>query len=299
MRRLILCLAALLCACAHVSSTRFEPGQVWTLADATESEARLVIGAVQRRHGRTVIHASVVNLSAPPRAAEALERMHLFFSPHEPQGEPLTRFMLGGMSGETEEWYAGTIELDVSPDAPNGAVVIPHVALYESELRAAVSELVGADHPPVEFFGNSYELWRQGEASWPNLHDRELNRPLLRSIATAEAALRSQLSAFLVPVPPADPGPDETAVRDTEYDEHCLNRATVIVNQLNQDIGTTLLTRSEAWGLVWRADRQGPGQTGATVDRVICWLMDGDEESHLAFAWSVSPLRRLEDGEFN
>jgi hypothetical protein len=61
-------------------------------------------------------------------------------------------------------------------------------------------------------------------------------------------------------------------------------------NQDNQDLGATALTRSETWGLVWRADRRDRSSNGPMVDRVICWLTHDGEESHLAFYWNVSPL---------
>lgn len=194
--RLAVCFLVLaLGACAHMNQPELAIGQAWRFRDAPSAEARVIIARVEPRGGRRVVHFSILGLPMPPEAGELIQTMEASvaeIAPEPAASEPPTQIILGGMFDQ--EWYSGFVILDKATESAS----IPHIALYEDDLRSAVTELIEIDRAQYEHFDFAYQLWEQGEREWPSLHDSELTIPLasrvrdaLRSVPDLLQTLRS------------------------------------------------------------------------------------------------------------
>ena len=170
-------LAMMLMGCAHMDPPALAVGQAWRFLDAPSEDARIVIERIETRGDRRVVHASVVDLPMPPKARDLIARMEerrLEVSPEPVAENPPTQIILSGMLGAHGEWYSGSLLLDKA----TGVASIPHLAMYEDDLRSVLTELTDTERAPGEHFAFQYQLWEQGEREWPSLHDSELPIPL-------------------------------------------------------------------------------------------------------------------------
>lgn len=178
-------------------------GQAWRFQDAPSTEARVVIARIEPRGGRRVVHFSVVGLPMPPEAGEliaTIEAAAADVAPEPAASEPPTQIILGGMFGSDGEWYAGSLILDKASETAS----IPHVALYEDDLRSALTELMENDRPQHEHFAFDFQLWEQAERDWPSLHDSELTMPLATRVRDALRFATDLLQTFRSDPPQAE-----------------------------------------------------------------------------------------------
>ena len=85
------------------------------------------------------------------------------------------------------------------------------------------------------------------------------------------AALAGQGAPLSEGAPPLDPGneiPDASA--PTPWPE-CAAKLATAVNRADGQIARTLVTHSERWGAVWRADVIEPSDGKGVVRRAVCW----------------------------
>jgi hypothetical protein len=289
---------ALLAAGCATSGSRFEAGQVWRLKSDLSESAKLVVENVESRGSDTVVHAWIVNLPAHPRAAEAMERAYLF-SPHPPKPEERQTgesgsFIIGGYNNPDNllDYYGGSVEIDLA-NRVDGPVSIPHVAIRAKNLASAVTTQVHERHAPSPAFAMHYELWIKAEADYREINDKELTRPLSKTLDYARRQVDDMVESWLVPVPPAAPGSDEAALDDRQLAEGCREWTKVVIDQLEHEFRVTLLTLSPTFGPVWRGDHVPKDwKAGGPVDRVFCWLPAGAEAPKMAFGWALQPLIR-------
>ena len=67
----------------------------------------------------------------------------------------------------------------------------------------------------------------------------------------------------------------------------CMARITPDVEKFSWRIGNSILTQSDQWGLVWRADFQTKAESEQSryVNRVVCWRRPGETDVAAAFAF--------------
>jgi hypothetical protein len=131
----------------------------------------------------------------PSDARELMAAMETYAA--EVAAEPVatespTQVILGGMFGSDGEWYGGFLILDKATERAS----IPHVALYEDDLRPALTEMTDTAHPQYEHFDFAYQLWEQGEREWPSLNDAELTIPLASRVRDALRSVPNLLQTF-------------------------------------------------------------------------------------------------------
>lgn len=178
-------------------------GQAWRFQDAPNEDARFVIGRIEPRGDRRVVHASVTDLPMPSEARDLIARMEERRSEVSPQPaaeEPPTQIILSGMLGANGEWYSGSLLLDKA----TGVASIPHVAMYEDDVRSVLIELTDTDRAPSEHFAFDYQLWEQGEREWPSLHDSELPISLAERVRGALGAVPELLRTLESDAPPSE-----------------------------------------------------------------------------------------------
>lgn len=196
-------LALALGACAHMDQPELAIGQAWRFRDAPNADARVVIAHLEPRGRQRVVHASVADLSMPPEARELIATMEESGAEvaNEPAAsQPPTQLILGGMFGPEGQWYSGFLLLDLA----TGRASIPHLVLYEEDLRPALLELTETDRAPPEYFAFAFQLWEQGERDWPSLHDSELTIPLANRVRDALGSVPDLLQTLRNDAPPAE-----------------------------------------------------------------------------------------------
>jgi hypothetical protein len=303
MRRLCLLAMLLVCACSTTGEPpAFAPNQVWRLRDPAFAEAKVIIGAVEPRGDRTVVHASVVGLPAPEATAH-------FFSELAQQdeggesGQSPRRFLIGGAFGEEDEWLLPIVDLSISPDDPDGSIAVPHIAVYQEELRESLSRLEVAGGRPHEMYEDDVKLWRDVERRWPDLNDKNLDRSFTQSLAMVTHGVASVISdetlmSRMGPPPPASAAPGEAPIDDPALDarcreivdpgplapefiadllEHGFTREEI--PEINVTLSNVTITSSEKWGHIWRADAVDEHEPPQRSEgRSVCWRKDADEQ---------------------
>lgn len=311
MRFLVLLWGALVAACASIGGAHeFSPGQVWRLKDPRFGNGSVTIGAMESRGNRKVVHASVSGLPGPPTNLplfSALERD----DPRIPEGEPL-HFIVSGLADPEGEWSALSADFAIPRSGPNTSIAVPHIIVYEDGLREAVSVLERSGPPLHSMFDMNLKLWRDTEERWPQMNDGGLNLPVSQQL---DAVLRSasniasdkRMVSHMGPPPPAVMEADEIVIDDPAFDELCRGIVSpkpldpkLIAELLKQgfrqdeipDISVTLsnivVTRSERWGYVWRADHHdnhAPSNEG--MSRSVCWRKTPDGQP--AVTWHPLP----------
>ncbi len=90
------------------------------------------------------------------------------------------------------------------------------------------------------------------------------------------------------PTPPLAPQDEQVAPDDNELIQKCMAH---VPAKLGLELGTTLTTQSDRWGLVWRADFAIPKVAKMTgVNRIVCKRARGDEPLNFALATSQNIL---------
>jgi hypothetical protein len=136
-----------------------------------------------------------------------------------------------------------------------------------------------------------YDLWKTGEASYPDLNDADLARPLAKTIDYSRKQAESMIEGWLVEIPPDVPEPNETALDDTAIANACQQWTKVVIDQLEHEFHATRLTLSPKFGPVWRGDHAPKSwKAGEPTDRVFCWKPGGGNEGKMAFGWALAPL---------
>lgn len=99
--------------------------------------------------------------------------------------------------------------------------------------------------------------------------------------------------------PPEDPpeGPPLVPTGESEIGGHadfvaeCRETARVLPEN-EWEWGAQLLTQSDKWGIVWRADFTVAGMNPPLINRVVCWRKpNGSLHIHTALAQNIPPLR--------
>ena len=82
-------------------------------------------------------------------------------------------------------------------------------------------------------------------------------------------------------LPPIVPLNEETAGDEMAFVSECYRR---LGDTTGWNMGNTLLTRTERWGLLWRADFNEKSSEPGTISRVICWDEPGSGRQFVMFA---------------
>ena len=284
----------------------FARDQVWRLKDPKFAGAEVVIGAVEIRGDRTVVHASVAGLPGPNSASSFFMALDQERGRAIEAGEP-KHFIVAGISDEKGGWSSLAADLSISGDYRNSSIAIPHIVVYEDELREAVSVRSGPGS--VHFmFESSEQLWRDSEKRWPELNDHDLNRPFRERLgvvmrSTARTVSDPMLARRLGPAPPAvaetnevviddpalaarcqdvvDPGPlDPRLVADLI--DHGLTREEI--PEIDVTLSNITITQNNRGAHIWRADTvdQRP-QSQGSLSRAVCWRNETDEQPGVTF----------------
>jgi hypothetical protein len=96
----------------------------------------------------------------------------------------------------------------------------------------------------------------------------------------------------LLSTPPLQPLTERRTLDDTAFAAECIAELRKLEATKGWRIGTQVVTRSEPWGLVWRADfEMGSGPTSPLINRAICWKhADGHVALVFAIGQNVPPL---------
>lgn len=298
---LALC-GALVGACASIGGVQeFAPGQVWRLKDARFATASVTIEATESRGARNIVHISVSGLPGPPTNLplfSALRRDGASI----PEGEDI-QFVASGLPDAEGEWSPLSVEFTIPNNGSITSVVVPHIVVYEDGLREAVSALESSGTPHHSMFDMNLKLWREIEERRPEMNDGGLSQPVSQQL---EAVLRGatvlasdlRLAAGLGPPPPAVVGADEMPVHEPTLDKRCrelvspepLDSELVAellkagfspedIPNINVTLSNAVVTRSEKWGYVWRADvHDNNAPTNEGGGRSVCWRKTSDEQ---------------------
>ena len=200
---------------------------------------------------------------------------------------------MSGISNSDDplDYFGGSVELDPAPSNPDGPLSIPHIVLYEQDLVEAVSRKTSGTRDLSPTFTMYYDLWKTGEASYPELNDADLARPLSKTLDLSRKQADQTIESWLIKIPPAAPDATETPLDDRELAESCQTWTKVVIDQLDHVFQSTKLTLSPTFGPVWRGDHAPKTwKAGEPTDRVLCWNPDGGREARMAFGWALPPL---------
>ena len=92
---------------------------------------------------------------------------------------------------------------------------------------------------------------------------------------------------------PTVPSESETVVQnDPSFTDACKAKVADAAEKFGCRFENSILTRSEKWGLVWRADFKIKNQSSETglINRVICWREPGATEIRLAVTFAPSDI---------
>jgi hypothetical protein len=235
-RRLGVLGALLLGGCGQPA--HFAPGQVWSLENPLYPNARVIVGAVDSRGDRLVVHVSIVGLELPPgglgKAAADLGRVAALLDPIPssacaPPG-PLPRSFAILSDGDDvwgwrsaddgersferssiEDYSSGEARIDFEAGMQAAIVVLPDVPIYDTVLRAGLGKLVGKGAAPDRELARHHDFWRSEDERLPDFFDEELERSLDKII---EISVASVATGWLPADTPAPPPADEAPVKD-------------------------------------------------------------------------------------
>ena len=95
-------------------------------------------------------------------------------------------------------------------------------------------------------------------------------------------------------IPPLVPDRETVVTDEPSFVEACKAAFSAEAQQFQWVFENSLLTRSQRWGLVWRADFVVAGLQKSCshfVDRAMCWgSADGVEGTAVAFGQRIAPL---------
>lgn len=86
--------------------------------------------------------------------------------------------------------------------------------------------------------------------------------------------------------PSAMPQNEPVVTNDASFVALCKARIEADVTEFRWLLGNSILTRSEEFGLVWRADFEFPGTPSDTmglVNRIVCWRPSDSNDVATAF----------------
>jgi hypothetical protein len=278
MRFLVMLCATLVAACVSVGCVpELAPGQAWRLKEPRFGGANLTIGAIENRAGRKVVHASVSGLPGPPTDLPLFLALRVD-SARTPGGEPLN-FIASGIADLDGKWSPLVAYFTIPADRLNTTVDVPHIVVYEDGLRNALA-LLERSGPPLHFmFDENLKLWRDTEDRMPQVNDGGVKHPLshqLDAILRGATKLASdpRMASPMGPPPPAAIEADEVPADDPALDERCRE-----IVGINVSLSNIVVTRSEKWGHIWRADvRNGLTFTNEGMSRSVCWRKTSGEQ---------------------
>jgi hypothetical protein len=94
-------------------------------------------------------------------------------------------------------------------------------------------------------------------------------------------------------IPPLEPDRETVVADDPSFVEACKAAFTADAQQFEWVFEKSLLTRSQRWGLVWRADFviAGRPRSSHLINRAMCWgNAGGVEGTVVAFGQKVAPI---------
>jgi hypothetical protein len=104
----------------------------------------------------------------------------------------------------------------------------------------------------------------------------------------------TSMSSNLFPSPPLSQTNDEVHISSKDFEEQCRAHFKAIAERQHWIISNSRATKSENWGLVWRADFLIAGYSPKTplVNRLVCWKdkESGELSSNIAIGQEVQPL---------
>ena len=86
----------------------------------------------------------------------------------------------------------------------------------------------------------------------------------------------------------------ETAIaEDRTFEQKCLSRVEQVAPGDRWRLGTPLLTKSDKWGLIWRADFTIAGvDISPLVNRIVCWQSpSGDVSINIAIGQRLAVIQ--------
>ena len=301
MRFLVLLCGALVGACASIGGLReFAPGQVWRLKDARFANASVTIGATESRGARNVVHVSISGLPGPPT------NLPLFSAFRRdgasiPEGEDI-QFIASGLPDAEGRWSPLSVEFTIPNNGSITSVVVPHIVVYEDVLREAVSALEISGAPVHSMFDFSLKLWRETEDRRPEMNDGGLSPPVSQQLdavlrGAIDLASDPRLASGIGPLPPAIAEADEVPVDDPALDNRCRELVSPEplgpefvaellkhgfrpdeIPEIDVTLSSVVVTRSEKWGYVWRADVRNNASANEGLSRSVCWRKTSDEQ---------------------
>jgi len=103
------------------------------------------------------------------------------------------------------------------------------------------------------------------------------------------------MSEELNPVPPLAKEINETVIADATFDEQCGAYFVQMAKRQGWSIKHSLITHSDEWGRIWRADFDIKGIEYSTdlLNRLVCWEDNEGKglTAHAAFGQRLLPLR--------
>ncbi len=91
-------------------------------------------------------------------------------------------------------------------------------------------------------------------------------------------------------LPPLNPE-GEASLQDEAFRNECLSQMKASSGDLGFKLGPPLLTRSERWGIILRADFKTPSSIDAhRINRVVCWKADGRLNIAYTIEQDIAPL---------
>jgi hypothetical protein len=94
-------------------------------------------------------------------------------------------------------------------------------------------------------------------------------------------------------MPPWVPDRETVVADEPSFVEACKSAFTAEAQQFEWVFEKSLLTRSQRWGLVWRADFVVAGRSKSShlINRAMCWSgVDGVEGTAVGFGQRIAPL---------
>ncbi len=289
MRFLVLVCLALVAACASIGGAReFSTGQVWRLKDSRFGDGSVTIGAIESLGSRKVVHVSVSGLPGPPTNLPLFIAMQRE-NPRLPEGEPLHLIASGFAEGE---WSPLSADFTIPVDGPNTTISVPHLVVYEERLREAVSVLERSGPPLNSMFDMNFKIWHDTESRWPETNDGSLNQPVTNQLdavlqGASNLASDQRMTLQMGPPPSAVAEAGEVAIDDPALDQRCREIVSLLkqgvkqdeISEINVTLSNVVVTRSEKWGYVWRADvHDNNAPTNEGMGRSVCWRKTSDEQ---------------------
>jgi hypothetical protein len=91
--------------------------------------------------------------------------------------------------------------------------------------------------------------------------------------------------------PPVAPERESMASASPEFLNMCRANSSHVAAKSGWEVGKQIVTRSDTWGTVWRADFRIPGSNSTLINRIICWQQpSGHFKVMFAIGQDVPPL---------